>query len=118
MRSILLPLYSRHLLRAVPTCRRHFGTHSVLPRCQYHVFRRIAFYPATNRCTLFKVKDPFIEERAVFQWRLPGSQMYAWTEALPRVLPLLVVLRRVKVSGQMYLHARHRVRTGVQGLLA
>ncbi len=42
----------------------------------------------------------------------------AWTEALPRVLPLLVLLRRVKSSGQMYLDARHRVRSGIQGVLA
>ncbi len=42
----------------------------------------------------------------------------AWTEALPRVLALLVSLRRVTFSGQMYLDTRHRVRTGVQGVLA
>ncbi len=42
----------------------------------------------------------------------------AWTEALPRVLPLLVSLRKVRFSGQMYLDTRHRVRSGVQGVLA
>ncbi len=41
----------------------------------------------------------------------------AWTEAFPRVLPLFVSLRTVKFSGQMYLDARHRVGSGVQGLL-
>ncbi|KAK0484136.1 hypothetical protein EDD18DRAFT_725730 [Armillaria luteobubalina] len=42
----------------------------------------------------------------------------AWMEALPRVLPLLVSLGKVKFSGQMHMDTMHRVRTGVQGVLA
>ncbi|KAK0435297.1 hypothetical protein EV421DRAFT_1247021 [Armillaria borealis] len=93
-----------------------------LPRCQHHLFRHITFYPSDNRCArFFADKGPLVEELTIFERRLPGDKgmrMDAWTEALPRVLPLLVSLRKVRFSGQMYLDARHRVRTGVQGLLA
>ncbi|SJK99162.1 uncharacterized protein ARMOST_02450 [Armillaria ostoyae] len=93
-----------------------------LPRCQHHLFRHITFYPSDNRCArFFADKAPLVEELTIFERRLPGDKGMrtdAWTEALPRVLPSLVSLRRVNLSGQMYLDARHRVRTGVQGVLA
>ncbi|KAK0435298.1 hypothetical protein EV421DRAFT_1247099 [Armillaria borealis] len=92
-----------------------------LPRCQHHLFRHVTFYPGDSRCARFFVdKAPLIEELTIFERRLPGNEGMrtdAWTNALPRVLPLLVSLRRVKFSGQMYLDARHRVRSGMQGLL-
>ncbi|PBK60748.1 hypothetical protein ARMSODRAFT_965875 [Armillaria solidipes] len=93
-----------------------------LPRCQHHLFRHVTFYPSDTRCArFFADKAPLVEELTIFERRLPGDKGMrtdAWTEALPRVLPLLVSLRRVKFSGQMYLDATHRVRTGVQGVLA
>ncbi|KAK0237412.1 hypothetical protein EDD85DRAFT_830063 [Armillaria nabsnona] len=92
-----------------------------LPRCQHHLFRHITFYPDNNRCAqFFADKAPLVEELTIFERRLPGDKgmrTAAWTEALPRVLPLLVSLRRVRFSGQMHLDRRHRVRTGVQGIL-
>ncbi len=91
-----------------------------LPRCQHHLFRHITFYPGDGRCArFFADKAPLVEE-TIFERRLPGDKGMrtdAWTEALPRVLALLVSLRTVKLSGQMYLDARHRVRNGVQGVL-
>ncbi|KAK0193166.1 hypothetical protein F5146DRAFT_1000262 [Armillaria mellea] len=93
-----------------------------LPRCQHHLFRHVTFYPDNTRCArFFADKAPLVEELTIFERRLPGNKGMrtdAWTEALPRVLPLLVSLRRVRISGQMYLDARHRVRSGVQGILA
>ncbi len=92
------------------------------PRCQHHLFRHITFYPDNNRCArFFADKAPLVEELTVFERRLPGDKgmrTAAWTEVLPRVLPLLVSLRRVRFSGQMYLDRRHRVQNGVQGVLA
>ncbi len=93
-----------------------------LPRCQHHLFRHVTFYPDDNRCAGFSAdKAPLVEELTIFERRLPGDKGMrtdAWTEALPRVLPLLVSLWRAKFSGQMYLDARHRVRSGVQVVLA
>ncbi|KAK0193171.1 hypothetical protein F5146DRAFT_533923 [Armillaria mellea] len=97
-------------------------SHAFLPRCQHHLFRHVTFYPDNSRCARFFVdKAPLVEELTIFERRLPGDKGMrtdAWTEALPRVLPLLVSLRRVRFSGQMYLDAQHRVRSGVQGTLA
>ncbi|PBK60731.1 hypothetical protein ARMSODRAFT_688309 [Armillaria solidipes] len=92
-----------------------------LPRCQHHLFRHITLYPGNNRCArFFADKAPLVEQLTIFERRLPGDKGMrtdAWTEALPRVLPLLVSLRRARFSGQMYLDGQHRVRTGVQGVL-
>ncbi len=94
----------------------------LLPRCQHHLFRYITFYSGNNRCAhFFEDKAPLVEELTIYERRLPGNEGMrtdAWTEALPRVLPLLVLLRRARFSGQMYLDGRHSVRTGVQGVLA
>ncbi|PBK90904.1 hypothetical protein ARMGADRAFT_282146 [Armillaria gallica] len=93
-----------------------------LPRCQYHLFCHITFHPGNSRCArFFADKAPLVQKLTIFERRLPedkGMRTDAWTVALPRVLPLLVSLRTVKFSGQMYLDTRHRVRTGVQGVLA
>ncbi|KAK0472240.1 hypothetical protein IW261DRAFT_1424461 [Armillaria novae-zelandiae] len=88
----------------------------------HHLFRHITFYPGDNRCArFFADKALLVEELTIYERRLPGDKGMrtdAWTEGLPRMLPLLVSLRRAKFSGQMYLDAMHRVRTGVQGVLA
>ncbi|KAK0479337.1 hypothetical protein IW261DRAFT_1564726 [Armillaria novae-zelandiae] len=94
----------------------------LLPRCQHHLFRHITFYPGDNRCArIFADKALLVEELTIYERRLPGDKGMrtdVGTEALPRMLPLLVSLRRAKFSGQMYLDAMHRVWTGVQGVLA
>ncbi len=93
-----------------------------LPRCQHHLFQHITFHPGNNQCAdFFEDKAPLVEELTIYERRLPGNKGMrtdAWTEALLRVLPLLISLRRARFSGQMYLDTRHRVRSGVQGLLA
>ncbi len=67
-----------------------------LPRCRHHLFRHIMFYPGNNRCAhFFEDKAPLVEELTIYERRLPGDKGMrtdAWTEALPRVLPLLASL--------------------------
>ncbi len=93
-----------------------------LPRCQHHLFQHITFHPCKNRCVdFFEDKAPLVEELTIYERQLPGDKGMrtdAWTEALPNVLPLLVSLWRARFSGQMYLDAMHRVRSGMQGVLA
>ncbi|KAK0237391.1 hypothetical protein EDD85DRAFT_542272 [Armillaria nabsnona] len=121
--SELYDLIIDHLVDDIPALTAcSLVSHAFLPRCQHHLFRHITFYPGDGRCArFFADKAPLVEELTIFERRLPGdkgTRTDAWTEALPRVLPLLVSLRRVNFSGQMYLDVRHRVRTGVQGVLA
>ncbi|PBK60735.1 hypothetical protein ARMSODRAFT_982111 [Armillaria solidipes] len=82
-----------------------------LPRGHHHLFRHVTFYPGDGRCVqFFADKASLVEELTIFERRLPGDKGIrtdAWTEALRRVLTLLVSLW--KSSG---------VRSGVQGMLA
>ncbi|PBK90901.1 hypothetical protein ARMGADRAFT_1031998 [Armillaria gallica] len=79
----------------------------LLPLCQHHLFRHITFYPGDGQCARLSAdKASLVRELTIFERREPGDKGVctdAWTEALPRVLPLLVLLRRVKSSGKMYL---------------
>ncbi|KAK0237404.1 hypothetical protein EDD85DRAFT_951578 [Armillaria nabsnona] len=86
------------------------------------VSHHITFHPCNNRCAdFFEDKAPLVEELTIYGRLLPGDKGMrtdAWTEALRNVLPLLISLRRPSFSGKMYLDAMHRVRSGVQGVLA
>ncbi|SJL04303.1 uncharacterized protein ARMOST_07664 [Armillaria ostoyae] len=80
------------------------------------------FYPGNNwYAQFFADKAPLVEELTIFERRLPGDKGMrtdTWTEALSRVLPLLISPRRVRFSGRMYFDVRHKVQSGIQGVLA
>ncbi|SJK99167.1 uncharacterized protein ARMOST_02455 [Armillaria ostoyae] len=103
--SELYDLIIDHLAEDVPALTAcSLVSRAFLPRCQRHLFRHITFYPGDNRCAqFFTDKGPLVEELTIYERRLSGDK---------------VSLRKVKFSGQMYLDARHRVRSGVQGKLA
>ncbi|KAK0209454.1 hypothetical protein IW262DRAFT_1468711 [Armillaria fumosa] len=92
-------------VRALTAC--SLVARAFLPRCQHHLFRYITFYPGDNRWAQFLVDKALrVKELTIYGRTLPGEKGMltdVWTEALPRVQPLLVALRRTWFSGQMRL---------------
>ncbi|KAK0472236.1 hypothetical protein IW261DRAFT_814312 [Armillaria novae-zelandiae] len=99
----------------------------IRPSDNYHQCQ-LLFSTSCSILVIINVREPLltsppppVEGLTVNEQRLlrdKGMRTDTWTEALPRVLPVLISLRRARLSRRMYLDARHIVQSGVKGLLA
>ncbi|PBK90883.1 hypothetical protein ARMGADRAFT_1082137 [Armillaria gallica] len=104
-----------------PPRRPHPSAHSLLSSRRRTSFDASDISSGTLCCTpVIRDAHDSLRRRLCSSRRLPGDRgmhMDAWIEALTMVLLLMVSLRTIRLCGQIYLDARHRVRSGVQELL-